>query len=87
MKWKMDGIFNRGDMICLDQQDQVRAKFENSTWALKKDGKFEVGLSVSGVLIDEIVVTGLVMVEVRRRKRSVAAGASAGAGAGAAASC
>lgn len=78
-KWKMDGLFNGGDMICLDQQDKVCAKFENSMWALQKDGKFEVGPFVSGVLMDEVVVSGFAMVEARRRKNSrAAAGASAG---------
>ena len=67
-KWKSDRTFNGGDMICLDQQDKVCAKFQNSMWALQKDGKFEVGPSVDGVLMDEIVVTGLAMLEARRRR-------------------
>lgn len=56
-------------------------KVENSAWALQKDGKFEVGPFVSGILMDEVVVTGLAMVEARRRKRNngaVAAGAAGG---------
>lgn len=77
LKWKRDKIFSGGDMICLDQQQKVCAKFENSTWALKKDGKFEVGPFVSGVLMDEVVVTGLAMLEARRRENNSAAGASA----------
>ncbi len=83
-KWKRDNIFNGGDMICLDQQDKVCAKFENSMWALQKDGKFEVGPFVSGVLMDEVIVTGLAMLEARRRQSRSSAGASA-AGASAAA--
>lgn len=81
-KWKMDGLFNGGDMICLDQQDKVCAKFENSMWALQKDGKFEVGPFVSGVLMDEVIVTGLAMLEARRRQSRSSAGASAAAGGG-----
>ena len=78
-KWKMDGFFNGGDMICLDQQEKVCARFENNAWALQKDGKFEVGPFVDGVLMDEVVVSGLAMVEARRRKSSnSAAGGSAG---------
>ena len=68
-------------MICLDQQNKVCAKFENSMWALQKDGKFELGPSVSGVLLDEIVVTGLAMLEARRRQNKSSGGASAGASA------
>lgn len=79
-KWKMDGIISGGDMICLDQQDKVCARFQNSTWALQKDGKFEVGPFVSGVLMDEVIVTGLAMLEERSRKRKSGAAASAAAG-------
>ena len=81
-KWKRDNMFNWGDMICLDQQEKVCAKFENSMWALQKDGKFEVGPSVNGVLMDEVVVTGLAMLEARRRQSRSSAGASAAAGGG-----
>ena len=55
-------------MICLDQHDKVCARYENSMWALQKDGKFELGPLVSGVLADEVVVTGLTMLEARRRR-------------------
>ena len=63
-------MFNGGDMLCFDQQDKVCAKFQNSMWALQKDGKFEVGPFVDGVVMDEIVVTGLAMLEARRRRAS-----------------
>lgn len=78
----MGKFFNGGDMTCLDRQDNVCAKFKSSTWALQKDGKFELGPFASGVLMDEIVVTGLAMLEARRRSNNSAAGASAGACAG-----
>ncbi|KAF6238392.1 hypothetical protein HO173_003359 [Letharia columbiana] len=67
-KWKSDNLFNGGDMICLDQHDKVCARYENSMWALQKDGKFELVPFVSGVLADEVVVTGLTMLEARRRR-------------------
>ena len=76
----MDGMFSGGDMMCLDQQDKVCARFENSAWALRKDGKLKVGPFVSGVLMDEVVVTGLAMLEARRRSKNRSA-ASAGASA------
>lgn len=84
-RWKMDGFFNGGNMICLDQQNKVCARFESSTWALRKDGKFEVGPFVSGILMDEVVIIGLAILEKRRRQNSDAAMAG-GAGGSAAAS-
>ena len=68
--WKSDHGFNGGDMICLDQQRKICAKFEASMWALQKDGKFEVGPFVSVVVIDEVIVTGLAMLELRKRSNS-----------------
>lgn len=72
-------------MICLNQRDKVCARFENSTWALRKDGRLKVGPVVSEVLMDEVVVTALAMLEARRRSKNRFA-ASAGANAGASAS-
>ena len=75
-------MFNGGDMICLDQQNKVCAKFQNSMWALKKDGKFEVGPFVDGVLMDEVVVSGLAMLEARRRRAAASSGGAGGGGGG-----
>ena len=75
-KWKSDRAFNGGDLICLDQQNKMCAKFQNSMWALQKDGKFEVGPFVDGTLMDEIIVTGLAMLEARRRRAAAARGLS-----------
>ena len=72
-KWKSDKIWKGNDLVCLDQQEQVCARFEASSWALHKDGKFEVWPFVDGVLMDEVIVTGLAMVEMQKRtNRSVA---------------
>ncbi len=68
-----------GDMKCLDGREQVCARFEHSAWALRKDGKFEVGRGVSGGLLDEVVVTGTAMLEMLRRNARSAAGASSSA--------
>lgn len=73
-------------MICLDQQQKVCARFENSRWPLKKDGKFEVGPSVSGVLMDEVIVTGLALLEARRRTKNSPSGGNGSGGSGACAS-
>lgn len=77
LKWKMGGFLHSGDMTCLDQQNQMYAKFESSGWALKKDGKFDVAPSFSGVLLDEVLVAGLAMLELKRRSDNAAAGAAA----------
>ena len=81
-KWKMGGFLHGGDMTCFDQQDKVCAKFESSGWALKKDGKFDVAPSVRGVLMDEVIVAGLAMLELKKRKNNAAAGAAAGGASG-----
>ena len=60
----------------------VRAKFESSGWALKKDGKFEVAPSVSGALMDEVIVCGLAMLELQRRRKKNASAGGAGGGGG-----
>ena len=93
-KWKIGGFLHEGDMRCSDQEDRVCAKFESSGWALKKDGKFELAPSISGALMDEVIVSGMAMFELQRRGENdssadaanasafAAAGASAGAEAG-----
>ena len=85
LKWKMGGFLHSHDMTCSDQQDRVYAKFESSGWALKKNGKFDVAPSVSGVLLDEVLVAGLAMLELKRRRDKAAAGSAAGGAAGSAA--
>ena len=78
LKWKRDGLFSGGDMLCIDEKEQLFARFQASGWAMKKDGKFELSPEVGGVLMDEIVVSGIAMVELRRRRNRSAAGAAAG---------
>ena len=82
-KWKMGGFLHGGDMRCSDQADHECAKFESSGWALKKNGKFEIAPSVSVALMDEVIVSGLAMLELQRRRRNNAsAGGAAGGGGG-----
>ena len=76
-KWKMGGCFHGGDMKCSDQEDRVCARFESSGWALKKDGKFEIAPFVNGALMDEVIVSGLAMLELERRRKNAGAGAAA----------
>ena len=76
LKWKRDGMFTT-DMVCIDQREQVFARFLNSNWAVKKEGKFELGPGVTGPLMDEIVTSGIA-VEYRRRQNSSAASGRGG---------
>lgn len=81
-KWKSNGMFSGGDMLCLDNREQLVAKFESSNWAMKKEGKLELGAGVEGILMDELVVSGIAMVEHRRRKKNASSSAAAGSAGG-----
>lgn len=63
-------------MVCFDERQQRVAWYESSKWAMHKDGKIGVEGGVEGGLVDEIVVTMVAMLEVKRREndRSAAAG-------------
>lgn len=61
-QWKMGGWLHRRDMSCSDQENTLCAKFE------KKDERFEVGASVSGGLMDEVIVSGLAMLGLQRKR-------------------
>ena len=71
------------DMICIDEREQVFAKFRHSGWAVKKEGKFELGPGVDGPLMDEIVTSGIA-VEYRRRQQNQRAGGASASSAAAA---
>ena len=75
------------DMLCLDQREQLIARFSSSNWAMKKDGKIELSPGVQGVLMDEIVVSGFAMIEHKIRQSRASAGAAGGGGAAAAIGC
>lgn len=70
------------DQVLLDQRDQVVAKWENSSWAMSKEGKLVLhGPSVAaGPLMDEVVLTRLA--EMMYRKRQSAASSAGGGGVG-----
>lgn len=67
--WKDVYNLSGGDMKCVDQQGYVCSKYNSSTFALTKDGKFEIEPSVTGILMDEVIVTGLATLEYKRRAR------------------
>ena len=82
-KWKKDGVFAGGDMVCLDEKEMPVARFDQTHWAVKKAGKLELNPPVaSGVFMDEIIVSGVATMEYnRRQRRSAAAGGGGGGGA------
>lgn len=82
LKWKRDGVFSGGDLICVDQNQQELAVFEISRWALKKDGKFEIAPMIQGLLFDEVMITGIAAMEFAHRQRSSNAAAGGGGGGG-----
>ncbi|KAL9580842.1 MAG: hypothetical protein Q9212_004251 [Teloschistes hypoglaucus] len=83
LTWKCKGWGS--DLILVNSRNQWIARFDAAVWAMKKVGKLEVGDGgIAGAALDEIVVSGLTMVEFERRRKSSnsAAAGSAGAGAG-----
>ena len=63
-------------MVCLDERKRKVAWYEHSKLALHKDGKIGIEAGVDGVLVDEMVVTLIAMIELKRREnaRSAATG-------------
>ena len=66
--WKRDGVFSGGDLKCTNDKDQTIAFFESISFAVKQDGKFEIGPNVKRSMMDELIVTGLAAVENQRRQ-------------------
>lgn len=78
LKWKRDGLKSEGNMLCVDGQQVLIARFERSKRAKRKDGKFMISPGVEGRLMDEVVVSGLAMVQYHRRQKKRAAAPSRG---------
>ena len=74
------------DLVCVTERGDWVARFGNSTWSVSKQGRIEVvNRDFPREVLDELVVSGLAMVELERRRRSnnAAAAGAGGAGAGA----
>ena len=78
LKWKRDGLLSGGNMLCVDGQQLLVARFERSKRAGWKDGKFIVSPGVEGRWMDEVVVSGLAMVHYHKRQKKRAAALSRG---------
>ena len=65
-------------MLCVDGQQVLIARFERNKKAKRRDGKFMISPEVEGRLMDEVVVSGLAMVQYHRRQKKSAATPSRG---------
>ena len=65
-------------MVCVDRQQVLIARFERSKKARRKDGKFMISPGVEGRWMDEVVVSGLAMVQYHKRQKKRAAALSHG---------
>lgn len=70
LQWEGDGIFSN-DLVLVNERKEWLAKFHNSAFAMGKEGKLEISNGeITGVFLDEIVVSGLAMIEHQRRRRN-----------------
>lgn len=66
------------NLCCVTEKGEWVAKFDNSNWSMTKKGKLEiVDRGMPKDVLDEVVVSGLAMIERQRRDN----GASGGGGA------
>ena len=67
-KWTFDSAIFR-DMVCMDDRDKVVAKFDGSSSLTSGDNYFTVEPEFEGELLEEILISGLAMME-RRAQRN-----------------
>ena len=65
-------------MVCVDRQQVLIARFERSKKARGKTGKFMIAPGVEGRWMDEVVVSGLAMVQYHKRQKKRATTISRG---------
>ena len=79
LKWEYISMWGK-TMACVTENGEWLARFDWSVWAMKKDGKLDiVNTQLPQGLVDELVVSGLAMVEVERRRRNNAAASGSSA--------
>lgn len=61
--------------MCVDERDVTVARFEDSGWSLRKEGRFEITPGVGGVLLTEVVTSGVAVVAAMRAKQVASAAA------------
>ncbi|KAL9131000.1 MAG: hypothetical protein Q9217_000942 [Psora testacea] len=79
--WKSEGVFSGGDMICLDENEMPVARFDVSNWSVRKKGKLELvghGVTENGLGMDETVMAGVALMELRKRRNGNSGGVDGG---------
>lgn len=86
LTWQHDSTFGK-DLRLVNAEGDWLARFVGKTFSWSKRGKLEIsgGVQFGPGLLDEIVISGIAMVEAERRRRNnnnASAGAGAGGGGG-----
>lgn len=71
LRWKKDGFFSRGDLVCELETGEVVARLKKSNLSISKTGTFELGaLAVEGggQAMDEIVAGGIALIELQKKQ-------------------
>lgn len=69
LKWEGNGVFSN-DLVLVNERNEWIAKFHNSKFSMGKEGKLEISNgNLTEAFLDEVVVSGLAMVEHERRSR------------------
>lgn len=82
LKWRADGFFNLGDLVCEDQDQKVFAKLNKTNISISKTGTFEVTSEVADKgdkAVDEIVACGIALLELQRKLKGESIGNVEGA--------
>ncbi|KAL8992852.1 MAG: hypothetical protein Q9169_006785 [Polycauliona sp. 2 TL-2023] len=69
LRWECDGFWG-GDLVLVNGRKEWIARFDASMFSMSKTGKIHVvNGGITGMALDEIIVTGCAMVEEQRRRR------------------
>lgn len=82
LRWECDGIWG-ADLVLVNGRKEWLARFDASLFSMSKTGKIHVvNGGITGVALDEIVVSGCAMVQQERRRRAASSGGGGGGGGG-----
>jgi len=77
LKWRADGVFSLGDLVCEDQDQKVLAKLKKTNISFSKTGTFEITSEVAekgDKAVDEIVACGTALLELQRKLKRESVG-------------
>lgn len=79
LRWEHEGAFT-ANLCCVTERGEWVARFDRASLSMTKEGKLEiVDREMPKEVLDEVVVSGLAMIEHERRRRSNAAAGGGGA--------